>query len=96
MLRKKKTEDRAEDRALGFRQCPFCSYDFATHTGERACHMYACPYLPDLLDVSCPTCNYNFETGEGQAECGDPPSCEFSTSVAPHRVEALRQWLRSR
>lgn len=86
--------DEAElDRALRFQTCPSCSFDFATRTGTRSCHLYACPYLPELLDVSCPNCNYNFETLDGAAECGDPPTCSFSTDQAPKRVAALHAWL---
>ena len=86
-------EEQDAARALRFRQCPQCTYDFVTRTGTKGCHLYACPYLPDLLDVSCPRCNYNFATRDGNPECSDPPSCEFSQTEAPRRVEALQHWI---
>src|SRR5260370_22973473 len=92
---RKTAGERELEHALQFRRCPQCHYDFATRTGTRGCELYACPYLPDVLDVSCPTCNYNFETGEGCPECSDPPSCEFAQQEAPRRVETLHRWLGS-
>jgi hypothetical protein len=84
---------RKVDKALAFHQCPFCSYDLTTGEGERSCHYYDCPYLPDLLDVACPDCRYNFFTKEGDANCGDPPRCDFARNEAPVRVETLKKWL---
>lgn len=75
-----------------FRQCPQCGYDLLTREGERACHYYACPYLPEELDASCPTCMYDFVIQDGNAECGDPPSCEFALTEAPRRVANVRAW----
>jgi hypothetical protein len=95
LQRKSRERGRENNHSVTFRQCPWCSYDFVTHTGEKACHMYACPYLPDELDVSCPNCNYNFATGEGRPECSDPPTCEFSQREAPGRVAALEQWVQA-
>ena len=89
-----KGEQRIE-QGLRFRQCPQCTYDFATGTGTRGCELYACPYLPDVLDVTCPTCVYNFYTQEGRPECNDPPDCDFARREAPVRVEGLRRWLRA-
>jgi hypothetical protein len=86
-------QERARERALAFNQCPFCTYDLATGEGDRACHYYTCPYLPDLLDVTCPECRFNFFTGEGEAGCGPDPSCEFARTEAPIRVAALTEWL---
>lgn len=80
------------DRVLAWQQCAVCSYDFATGEGERACHWYACPYLPEELDVFCPTCNYDFFTGEGQPGCGQTPRCDFARLEAPQRVRLLREW----
>jgi hypothetical protein len=94
-MRRSSVNDREAERALKFRQCPQCDYDFATHTGTRGCDLYACPYLPEALDTSCPTCNYNFVSGEGRPECSDPPSCEFAREEAPRRVSAMRRWLGS-
>ncbi len=76
-----------------FQQCALCEYDFATDEGERACHYYECPYLPEVLDVRCPTCLYNFAVDDGNPECGDPPDCTFAREVAPERVIALRHWM---
>lgn len=78
--------------APSFQQCEGCSYDFLTDSGERSCHYYECPYLPEALDVWCPTCRYDFATKDGNPECSDPPSCEFARKVAPQRVAALRSW----
>ena len=81
------------ERALAFQQCPHCALDLATGEGERACHYYECPYLPEQLDVRCPTCLYNFFTGDGDPECNDPPDCEFAQLTAPERVQTLQSWL---
>lgn len=82
-----------DERALEFRQCSWCAYDFATDEGERGCHHYDCPYLPEQLDVRCPTCLYNFFVDDGNPGCGDPPDCEFSRDIAPERVSLLSTWL---
>ncbi len=76
-----------------FQKCEHCDYDFATGEGERTCHYFECPYLPDVLDVTCPTCRYNFYIDDGNPACGDPPDCEFARDQAPVRVAALRGWL---
>ena len=73
-MARKAVSERDIERAMAFRQCPQCDYDFATHAGTRGCDLYACPYLPEALDTSCPNCNYNFVSGEGRPECSDPPS----------------------
>lgn len=75
-----------------FRRCPGCGYDLVTHEGERGCHYYACPYLPEELDTTCPVCVYDFTRQDGNAECGDPPSCEFALKEAPIRVANVRAW----
>ena len=80
-------------RARTFHQCELCAYDFAHDEGERGCHYYDCPELPEELDVWCPTCRYNFMTRDGNAECNDPPTCDFARRVAPQRVAALEAWL---
>jgi hypothetical protein len=80
------------ERVLAFRTCPFCEHDIATGEGERACHHYECPYLPEELDVRCPDCLYNFFAEDGNPACGDPPDCEFALEVAPVRVATLRAW----
>lgn len=82
-----------QQRALDFRQCAFCAFDLATGEGERACHYYDCPYLPDELDVRCPTCRYNSYTGDGNPACGDDLDCDFLRNVAPERVRTLNAWL---
>jgi hypothetical protein len=79
--------------AVRFVQCEHCSYDFLTDTGDRSCHYYECPYLPEAIDVWCPTCHYNFATRDGNPECGDNPKCDFAVRVAPGRVKALRDWV---
>ncbi|MEP7054646.1 MAG: hypothetical protein ABI912_05300 [Actinomycetota bacterium] len=96
MNRMERRQARQLERALHFEQCPSCNWDFITGEGERACHYYGCPYLPEALDVLCPSCNYDFATSEGRPECGEPPSCEFATEEAPGRVSALREWTRRR
>jgi hypothetical protein len=80
------------DRAMSFQLCPSCSYDFATREGTKACQLYACPNLPEILDIVCPTCNYNFFSGEGRPECSDPPICRYAIEEAPDRVTALHRW----
>jgi hypothetical protein len=80
-------------RVLAFHTCELCSYDFRTDEGERSCHYYGCPYLPEELDVWCPTCRYNFMVGDGNPGCSDPPACGFARTVAPGRVRALEAWL---
>jgi rubredoxin len=98
MRRSRKREPSAQavgpstDRAMSFRRCLLCDYDFANREGTKACDLYACPYLPEVLDIACPTCNYNFFNSEGRPECSDPPSCDFALSVAPARVAALHRW----
>jgi len=92
MTHKERAAARVLERALTFQQCPSCNLDLVTREGDRACHYYACPYLPDLLDVVCPACNYNFVTGEGRAHCGDTPSCDFAVYEAPDHVAALKEW----
>jgi ssDNA-binding Zn-finger/Zn-ribbon topoisomerase 1 len=87
-------EARRMERVLRFRQCPSCSYDLATREGERGCHYYDCPYLPEELDVTCPRCRYNFFTDDGNPGCVDPPACKFARKEAPQRVDTLRRWLR--
>ena len=80
-------------RALAFRQCEWCSYDFRTDEGERGCHYYECPNLAEELDVWCPICRYNFMVRDGNPTCSDPPGCRFARWVAPRRVRALEAWL---
>lgn len=92
MSRQSRRAERALKRVLQFQPCPSCGYDFATGEGERACHYYACPYLPEELDIHCPTCWYNFFTGEGRPECNDPPDCDFARDEAPGRVAAMARW----
>jgi hypothetical protein len=79
-----------------FQTCELCSYDFRTDEGERNCHYFECPNLPEVLDIWCPTCRYNFMVDDGNPACGDPPQCEFALEVAPARVAALDAWLTSR
>ncbi len=81
------------EEARRFLRCEGCGYDFRTDLGERACHYYECPSLPEELDVWCPTCRYNFMTDDGNPECGDPPDCGFARDVAPERVRTLNAWL---
>ncbi len=82
-------------RMLDFQQCEACTYDFATGEGERDCHYYECPYLPESLDARCPTCLFNFYSKDGNPACDDPPDCEFARTIAPERVGNLRRWLES-
>ena len=81
---------------LDFQQCEACTYDFATGEGEKSCHYYECPYLPEALDVTCPTCLFNFYAQDGNPACGDPPDCEFARTVAPERVATVQRWLEAR
>ena len=83
-------------RVRAFHTCEHCSFDFATDEGERNCHYYECPILPDELDVRCPICLYNFATGDGNPGCSDPPTCVFARKVAPARVRALEAWMKLR
>ena len=92
----RRSKQASKAHAVTFRQCPFCSYDFATGEGQRGCHNYDCPYLPEELDVRCPICLYNFYVGDGNPDCGDPPDCEFARDVAPERVRNVTAWLRER
>lgn len=79
-------------KALRWRQCAVCSYDIRTGEGDRSCHWYACPSLPEELDVFCPRCNYDFFTREGSPECGEHPRCDYAREVAPLRVRTVRAW----
>ena len=90
--REQRTQARAHDRAIAWQQCVVCSYDIRTGEGERNCHYYACPLLPEELDVFCPTCNYDFYTREGSPECGPTPRCDYARTVAPRRVATVREW----
>ncbi len=83
-------------RALAFGVCEHCTYDFRTDEGERSCHYYVCPSLPEELDVWCPTCRYNFMTRDGNPECGDVPQCDFAQMTARNRVRSLEAWLAHR
>jgi hypothetical protein len=74
-----------------FRPCPGCGYDVATGEGERSCHHYDCPYLPEELDVFCPTCRFDLATMEGNAPCDDPLRCEDAEQAREH-VMNLRTW----
>jgi hypothetical protein len=86
-------QQREVRKALAFEKCPSCSYDLATGEGERSCHYYDCPYVPDLLDAVCPDCRYNFMTEEGRPACGASPCCTFALTEAPRRVETLTRWM---
>ena len=77
---------RAEEPA--FRRCDGCTYDFQTGEGRRSCTWYACPYLPDTLDVFCPECNYNFYTKVGNPRCSDPPTCGHAVIGWEHAERA--------
>lgn len=93
---KPRTRQEELEQLLSFKQCPFCEHDIATGEGERGCHYYDCPYMPEALDTRCPTCLYNFATDDLVPACGDPPTCEFALNVAPQRLEALAYWLEHR
>ena len=84
---------RRTDRALAFHQCAICWYDLTTGEGQRGCHYYECPALPELLDVFCPKCHFNHFLQEGDADCGDPPRCTFARTEAPLRVDIVTRWL---
>jgi hypothetical protein len=84
------------DRLRAFQSCELCEYDFRTDEGERNCHYFECPNLPEELDVWCPTCRYNFMVDDGNPACGDALDCDFARNVAPARVRALETWLELR
>lgn len=83
---------RRRERILSFAPCEACEIDLATGEGERSCHYFACPYLPEELTVTCPTCQHNFFVNEGPG-CGQRPKCEFARVEAPQRVAMLEEWL---
>lgn len=85
-------EARHHEKVLAFAACEFCSHDLATGEGERACHYFECPYVPEELVVICPTCQHNFFTGDGPAQCANGKTCDFARE-APQRVATLREWL---
>lgn len=85
-------EDRRHERILSFAPCDSCEFDLATGDGERSCHYFDCPYLPEELTVRCPTCLYNFATGDGNPNCSDPPSCRFARVEAPQHLALVREW----
>jgi hypothetical protein len=89
-------EQLLSERARSFQMCELCAYDFRTDEGERNCHYFECPNLPEELDIWCPTCRYNFMVDDGQPACGDGLDCDFARVVAPVRVRALEEWLASR
>lgn len=84
------------DPAADFEPCHDCGYDLVTDEGERGCHYYTCPYLPEQLDVHCPRCNYNFLTDETEPACGTTASCDFAQDEAPERVQNVRAWVARR
>jgi hypothetical protein len=84
------------DRTRSFQMCELCEYDFRTDEGDRNCHYFECPNLPEELDVWCPTCRYNFMVDDGNPACGEGLDCEFAREVAPVRVRALEAWLAQR
>ena len=75
-----------------FHQCPGCSFDLGTGEGEKSCHLYDCPYLPQELDVFCPQCRFDFNTGEGNPGCENPWKCENGAETLAH-VRNYRVWL---
>ncbi len=85
-----------EEKFLRFTQCELCNYDLMTGEGERGCHYYDCPNLPEELDVRCPICLFNFAIGDGNPDCSYPPSCDFAREVAPTRVANLVRWMAAR
>lgn len=93
MARRLPREARHREKVLAFTACEFCSFDLATGEGERSCHYFECPYIPEELVVTCPTCQHNFFTGEGRPECGNGSTCDFARVEAPQRVATLREWL---
>lgn len=86
-------EEALSRRVRTFQLCEHCNYDFRTDEGERGCHYYSCPGLPEELDVWCPTCRYNFMVRDGNPDCGTVPRCDFARTEAPQRVRALKAWL---
>jgi hypothetical protein len=74
-----------------FRSCPGCGFDFATGEGEKGCHHYDCPYLPEELDVFCPQCRFDFFTMEGNPSCDDPATCPHGQEARSH-VENVARW----
>lgn len=80
-------------RALRFRRCPGCDYDWATGEGKRACSYYDCPYLPAELRVVCDWCGYNFVLGEGQIRC-DHVTCERALALKAN-VPTYEHWQES-
>ena len=74
-----------------FRQCPDCTYDFATGEGTRSCAYAECPYLPQELDVFCPWCRFNYLTQEGNSPCDDPMQCDHRFEPLEH-VAIFRAW----
>ncbi|MEX2532970.1 MAG: hypothetical protein WD360_03300 [Nitriliruptoraceae bacterium] len=86
-------QDRLSHRTEAFQMCEACNYDFRTDEGERGCHYYGCPNLPDELDIWCPTCRYNFMVRDGNPACGQTSRCDYARNIAPGRVRALKAWL---
>jgi hypothetical protein len=80
------------DELRAFQTCELCEYDFRTDEGERNCHYFECPNLPEELNIWCPTCRYNFMVEDGNPAC-ENLDCDFARNVAPGRVRALREWL---
>jgi hypothetical protein len=89
------TTDRAlplSEELRAFQMCELCEYDFRTDEGERNCHYFECPNLPEAFNIWCPTCRYNFMVEDGNPAC-ENLDCDFARNVAPVRVQALREWL---
>jgi hypothetical protein len=88
----KTRHDRRLERLLQFDPCPECTFDLVTGEGERSCHYYTCPNLPEELDVRCPRCFFNFMARDTTPGCGERPSCDFAVHEAPQRVANLTAW----
>lgn len=80
------------ERFLGFMQCPGCSYDLVTGEGDRSCHYYECPSLPEELDATCPTCNYSFTARDTHRACEGSEPCDFARYEAVDRLHNLHRW----
>ena len=74
-----------------FRTCPGCGFDLASGEGERSCHYFDCPYMPEELNVFCDVCRFDFFTMEGNPSCADPATCDYG-AVARSHVENVRRW----
>lgn len=80
-------------RVRAFRPtCPGCTPENVARPDARPCSFYACPGLPEELEVTCNLCMYDFAADDGQVKC-DHRTCVTARRLRKN-VTTYRTWLR--